>query len=164
VHDNIAKQPRMNTNLANCGPGISEIRVHSWLLFSKQTLARREAPARRHHERLSQARLGNFSNAQNQEGRPSEHWPCDVKKCTSMRVGNQRGASCGTCIIVCPWNKPYTPLHRAVGSLMRHSSLARNLAVWADDLMGYGKPDYTRNWRHYGYHKKRFGYFERFQI
>lgn len=75
-----------------------------------------------------------------------ERWPCDVRKCTLMRVGNQRGASCGTCITVCPWNKPYTPFHRLVGSLMRGSSFARRFAVWADDLMGYGKPDYSKKW------------------
>src|SRR5208283_4754900 len=44
-----------------------------------------------------------------------EKWPTDVQKCTRMRVGNQKGASCGTCIKVCPWNKPYAPFHRAVG-------------------------------------------------
>jgi reductive dehalogenase len=75
-----------------------------------------------------------------------ERWPSDIKKCTSMRTGNQRGASCGTCITVCPWNKAYTPLHRAVGWMMRRSSLARSLAVRADDLMGYGKPDYSKKW------------------
>ena len=41
-----------------------------------------------------------------------EKWPTDVEKCTKMRAGNQKGASCGTCIKVCPWNKPYTPFHR----------------------------------------------------
>lgn len=75
-----------------------------------------------------------------------EHWPCDVQKCTSMRVGNQKGASCGTCITVCPWNKPYTPFHRAVGWVMRRSSLSRRLAVWGDDLLGYGKPDSSKKW------------------
>jgi reductive dehalogenase len=75
-----------------------------------------------------------------------DRWPTDVKKCTSMRVGNQRGTSCGTCITVCPWNKPYTPLHRAVGVMVRRSSLARSLAVWADDLLGYGKPDAGKKW------------------
>ena len=39
-----------------------------------------------------------------------------------MRVGNQKGSGCGTCIKVCPWNKPYTPFHRAVGWTMRHSA------------------------------------------
>jgi len=75
-----------------------------------------------------------------------EKWPTDVKKCTGMRAGNQKGASCGTCIKVCPWNKPYTPLHRAVGWTMRHSSIARSLAIWGDDVMGYGRPHYENKW------------------
>ncbi len=68
-----------------------------------------------------------------------ERWPTDVAKCTGMRVGNQKGSGCGTCIKVCPWNKPYTPFHRLVNWTMRHSSLARSLAIRADDMLGYGK-------------------------
>jgi len=75
-----------------------------------------------------------------------EKWPLDIKRCTGMRVGNQRGSGCGTCIKVCPWNKPYTPFHRTVGWAMRHSALARSLAIWGDDLLGYGKPDYSKKW------------------
>jgi len=75
-----------------------------------------------------------------------ERWPVDVKKCTSMRVGNKHGASCGTCMTVCPWNKPYTPFHRAVGWMMRHSGVARSLAIKGDDLLGYGKADYSKKW------------------
>jgi reductive dehalogenase len=75
-----------------------------------------------------------------------EHWHSDIEKCTSMRVGNKRGSGCGTCIKVCPANKPYTPFHRAVGWAVRHSSLARSVAVRADDLLGYGKPHPDRQW------------------
>jgi len=75
-----------------------------------------------------------------------EHWPIDVEKCTSMRVGNRNGSGCGVCIKVCPWNKPYTPLHRGVGWLMRHFSLARSLAILGDDLMGYGKVHPDKKW------------------
>ena len=75
-----------------------------------------------------------------------ERWPTDVKKCTSMRVGNQKGASCGTCITVCPWNKPYTPFHRAINWAMRKIPMARSFGVWGDDLLGYGKPDPKRKW------------------
>jgi len=75
-----------------------------------------------------------------------QHWHTDIKKCTSFRVGNQKGASCGTCITVCPWTKPYTPFHRAVGALVRRSSLARSLAVRADDWFGYGKQDPGKKW------------------
>jgi reductive dehalogenase len=75
-----------------------------------------------------------------------EHWPTDISKCTGMRVGNQKGSGCGTCVKVCPWNKPYTPIHRAVGWAVRHSGLARSLASWADDFMGYGKPKPESKW------------------
>ena len=75
-----------------------------------------------------------------------EHWQTDIRKCTTMRVGNQQGSCCGTCITVCPWNKPYTPFHRAVGWAMRHSGLARSLAIRGDDFMGYGKPHPEEQW------------------
>jgi len=75
-----------------------------------------------------------------------EKWPLDVRKCTSMRVGNQHGSGCGTCIKVCPWNKPHTPLHRMVGWAMRELPWTRNFAVTADDWMGYGRPDPRRKW------------------
>jgi reductive dehalogenase len=75
-----------------------------------------------------------------------EKWPMDKKKCSGMRVGNQRGSGCGTCIKVCPWNKPYTPFHRSISWAMRNSSIARSLAIWGDDLLGYGKPDYSQKW------------------
>jgi epoxyqueuosine reductase QueG len=70
----------------------------------------------------------------------------DVRKCTTMRVANKKGASCGTCITVCPWTKPYTPFHRAIGWAVRRSGLARSLAIWGDDLMGYGKPNPKKQW------------------
>ncbi len=75
-----------------------------------------------------------------------EHWHTDIEKCTAMRVGNQKGAGCGTCIKVCPANKPYTLFHRAVGWAVRNFSFARSIAVWADDLLGYGKPRYDKKW------------------
>ena len=75
-----------------------------------------------------------------------EKWPVNVEACTKMRVGNPKGSGCGTCFKVCPWNKPYTPVHRAVGWAMRKSALARSLAIKGDDLFGYGKPDYSKKW------------------
>jgi len=75
-----------------------------------------------------------------------EHWPTDIEKCTRMRTGNPKGSGCGRCIKVCPWNKPYTPVHRAVGWAVRHSGLARSVATWADDVMGYGKPRPENKW------------------
>jgi reductive dehalogenase len=75
-----------------------------------------------------------------------EKWPIDVQKCTAMRVGNQYGSGCGTCIKVCPWNKPFAPFHRAVNWCMRKFPLARGFAVKADDMMGYGKPKAEEKW------------------
>lgn len=75
-----------------------------------------------------------------------DKWALDVRKCASMRIGNMQGTSCGTCLTVCPWNKPYTPFHRAMGWAMRHSSLARTAAIWGDDLLGYGKPHPKEQW------------------
>lgn len=75
-----------------------------------------------------------------------EKWPVDVQKCTGMRVGNQYGSGCGTCLKVCPWNKPFTLFHRAVNWTLRHMPFTRRFAVWADDVMGYGKPNPARKW------------------
>lgn len=75
-----------------------------------------------------------------------ERWPLDVEKCTGMRVGNQHGSGCGTCLKVCPWNKPNTPFHRMVNWAVRHFPFTRRMAIWADDLMGYGKPRAKRKW------------------
>ena len=75
-----------------------------------------------------------------------EKWPVDVQKCTSMRIGNQRGSGCGTCIKVCPWNKPDTSFHRMVNWTLRHVPITRGLAIKADHWLGYGKPDPARKW------------------
>lgn len=73
-------------------------------------------------------------------------WRCDTAKCTSFRIGNQQGSGCGTCLKVCPWSKPFTPFHRAINWTMRHVPPARRFAVWADDLLGYGKPNPDQKW------------------
>jgi len=75
-----------------------------------------------------------------------ERWPVNVEKCTSLRVGNRFGSGCGTCIKVCPWNKPYTPFHRLVNWGLRNVPPIRRFAIRADDLFGYGKPDPARKW------------------
>jgi reductive dehalogenase len=75
-----------------------------------------------------------------------EKWPLDVKKCTHMRVGNQKGSGCGTCVKVCPWSKPDTLFHRSVNWTMRNVGAARNFGIWGDDLMRYGKPNYDKKW------------------
>jgi len=75
-----------------------------------------------------------------------EAWKLDVEKCTGMRVGNQYGSGCGTCIKVCPWNKPFTPFHRLVNWSLRNIPISRRFAIKADDWMGYGKPNPKQKW------------------
>lgn len=75
-----------------------------------------------------------------------EKWQVDVRKCTSMRVGNKFGSGCGTCIKVCPWNKPDTLFHRGINWTMRNVPATRGMAAWADDLFGYGKPNPKNKW------------------
>lgn len=73
-------------------------------------------------------------------------WANDVDKCTKNRIGNTLGSGCSVCVQVCPWNKPFTPFHRFVGWSMRNIPATRKLAVWGDDLMGYGKPKLENKW------------------
>lgn len=73
-------------------------------------------------------------------------WANDPEKCTKQRVGNKTGSSCGVCITVCPWNKPFTPFHRFVQWNMRNIPFTRRFAVWGDDLFGYGKPKPEYKW------------------
>ena len=75
-----------------------------------------------------------------------EKWPNDVEKCTKQRCGNKKGAGCGVCIAVCPWNKPYTPFHRFIQWTMRNIPFARRYAVWGDELLGYDKPKLEHKW------------------
>jgi reductive dehalogenase len=75
-----------------------------------------------------------------------QKWDNSVERCTAMRVGNQQGSGCGTCIKVCPWNKPYTPFHRAINWTMRNISPLRRAGIWADDVFGYGKPNENQKW------------------
>jgi reductive dehalogenase len=75
-----------------------------------------------------------------------ERYEFDVEACTRMRVGNQAGASCGRCIKVCPWNKPYQGIHKVVEWVLERSSLTHRFSVWMDDLLGYGKQDLRDKW------------------
>ncbi len=75
-----------------------------------------------------------------------ETYELDVEGCTRMRVGNPAGASCGRCIKVCPWNKPYQGIHKPVEWLLERSPLARRFSVWMDDLLGYGKQNLEDKW------------------
>ena len=73
-------------------------------------------------------------------------WNNDVEKCTKNRIGNKLGSGCGVCMHVCPWNKPFTPFHRFVMWTVRNIPIARRLAIWGDDFLGYGEPNLENKW------------------
>jgi len=75
-----------------------------------------------------------------------ETYELDVKGCSRMRVGNPAGASCGRCIRVCPWNKPYEGIHKAVEWTLERVALSHRFSVWMDDLMGYGRQNVEDKW------------------
>lgn len=75
-----------------------------------------------------------------------EIWRNDIESCARFRVTNARGASCGRCIKVCPWNKADTWYHSLATRLAARSSLARRGLIRLDDLLGYGKEDPDRQW------------------
>jgi len=75
-----------------------------------------------------------------------ETYELDVKGCTRMRVGNPAGASCGRCIKVCPWNKPYEGIHKLVEWTLERVSLSHRFSVWMDDLLGYGRQNIEDKW------------------
>ena len=65
-------------------------------------------------------------------------WPIDAVKCRIYWARADK--SCTTCIGCCPYNKPDTPLHRAVLRLTDRARWADSLCVWADNRLGYGRP------------------------
>jgi reductive dehalogenase len=75
-----------------------------------------------------------------------ETYGLDVKGCSRMRVGNPAGASCGRCIRVCPWNKPYEGIHKAVEWTLERVALSHRFSVWMDDLLGYGRQNVEDKW------------------
>lgn len=75
-----------------------------------------------------------------------ETYELDVEACTRMRVGNPAGASCGRCIKVCPWNKPYQGIHKVIEWVVERLTLTHRFSVWMDDLLGYGKQDMRDKW------------------
>lgn len=70
------------------------------------------------------------------EVRGVDKWPTNVEQC--VRYWRTVGTDCGLCMKVCPYSHPPTLLHNLVRAGIRRSSIARSLAVWADDLF-YGR-------------------------
>ena len=75
-----------------------------------------------------------------------ETWKLDEQKCHSFRVMNRKGTYCGKCIKVCPWSQPATWPHNLVRTAVRHSGLARSLAIRASKALGPDKVDPDTKW------------------
>jgi reductive dehalogenase len=75
-----------------------------------------------------------------------EIWKFDLKRCTTYRVTNQNGASCGRCIKVCPWNKPKGWTHSMVRWFIKSAPLLDKFFIKMDDVFGYGKQDLCYKW------------------
>lgn len=75
-----------------------------------------------------------------------ETWKLDVDRCSKFRVTNQKGSSCGSCIKVCPWNKPRGWIHDAVRCMVAKAPSLDGLIVKMDDLWGYGSLHLKYKW------------------
>jgi len=59
---------------------------------------------------------------------------------TCWAYAESTGGTCGTCLAVCPWNKPKGLLHAIVRGIIKRTSVFNRFFVWADRRFGYGKP------------------------
>jgi 3-chloro-4-hydroxyphenylacetate reductive dehalogenase len=75
-----------------------------------------------------------------------ECWKLDVERCSKFRIGNQLGSSCGTCIKVCPWNKPPGLIHDAVRWIVKNTPFLDRTIVKMDNLMDYAKAQPEKQW------------------
>ena len=62
-------------------------------------------------------------------------WKLKPEAC--YKAWREFGSDCAVCVLVCPYSKPDTPIHRLVRLAVKRSGLARRLALLADDLF-YG--------------------------
>lgn len=65
-----------------------------------------------------------------------EKWTIDRERCYAY--WRALGTDCAICMRVCPYSHPNTPVHNLVRWAIGRSVVARQLAVWLDDLL-YGR-------------------------
>ncbi len=75
-----------------------------------------------------------------------ERYTFNVDSCTKFRLSNPNGSSCGTCIKVCPFNKPRGILHDIVRWMIQYMPFMNDSIVKADDLLRYGEANYDDQW------------------
>ncbi|MEL6750767.1 MAG: reductive dehalogenase, partial [Pseudomonadota bacterium] len=75
-----------------------------------------------------------------------EIWKSDSQKCTTYRIGNERGAMCGRCMKTCPWNLEglfaEKPFRWAASNFPTSAPLLAKL----DDALGNGGVNDTKKW------------------
>ncbi len=75
-----------------------------------------------------------------------EIWKLDYERCLHFRIMNPKGSGCGTCIRVCPWNKPGGWIHNGVRWMVKHTPWMDKFVIKMDDVWGYGKADTRGKW------------------
>lgn len=75
-----------------------------------------------------------------------EMWKPDVEKCTLYRVTNQKGASCGRCMKMCPFNKEGLLVHRLALWVAINVPVLRRLLSKMDNWFKYGKRRVENKW------------------
>lgn len=76
-----------------------------------------------------------------------ERWDFNPERCTKMRMTNPKGAGCGACVHVCPWNKPKGWIHDQVRWMVAHTPFMNDFLIKMDDVFGYGKTDIKYRWQ-----------------
>ena len=59
---------------------------------------------------------------------------------------NPKGSGCGTCIRVCPWNKPDGWTHDAVRWMTKHTPWMDKFIIKMDEVWGYEEADTRSKW------------------
>jgi reductive dehalogenase len=75
-----------------------------------------------------------------------ETWKLDVQRCASFCLLNTRGSWCTNCVRVCPWTRPHTWQHNFVRWVVRHSGLARRIAITSDETLGFPEAQEKDKW------------------
>lgn len=69
-------------------------------------------------------------------------WQLNIEKC--LHYWRMMGTDCGLCMKVCPYSHPEALVHDITRAAIKRSVVARQLAVWADDLFYGRKANYPK--------------------
>lgn len=75
-----------------------------------------------------------------------ECYAFNAERCTRFRLTNPRGAMCGRCIKVCPWNKPPGWTHDLARWTIQNLPFMNDVLIKLDDVLGYGKAVDDEKW------------------